>query len=108
MGLLDGLLGGTLGAGIVTVLNSYVEKHGGLQGVVSQFEQQGMGDTIKSWIGNGENQPISPGQVHQVIGADTLRELAAKVGMTPEDLAAKLSTLLPTAVDKMTPNGTIG
>jgi uncharacterized protein YidB (DUF937 family) len=105
MGLFDGVLGGIVGAEMVTVVNGLIEKHGGVQGIVEQFQRQGLGPTIQSWIGNGENQPISADQVHQALGSDTVKELAAKFGMSPEDLAAKLSQILPTAVDKLTPTG---
>jgi uncharacterized protein YidB (DUF937 family) len=107
MGMFDGLLGGIVGAGMVSVLNGIIEKHGGLQGVVSQFEQNGLGPTIKSWVGTGPNQPISPDQVHQALGADLLQQLAAKSGLSVQDLAQKLAQVLPQAVDGLTPNGTI-
>jgi uncharacterized protein YidB (DUF937 family) len=107
MGLLDGLLGGAVGAEMVTVVNSLIQQHGGVQGVVSQLEQQGLGGVAKSWISNGANQPISPAQVHQVFGSDLISQLAAKAGMNPQDVAAKLSQLLPTAIDKLTPGGSI-
>lgn len=48
MGLLDGLLGGAVGAGVVTAMNSLIQQHGGLQGVVTQLEQQGLGNTVRS------------------------------------------------------------
>jgi uncharacterized protein YidB (DUF937 family) len=107
MGLLDGLLGGVVGGEMVSVVNGLIEKHGGVQGIVSQLQQQGLGATVSSWIGNGPNQAITPDQVHQVFGADTIKELAAKAGLSPQDLAAKLSALLPQVVDKLTPNGTV-
>jgi uncharacterized protein YidB (DUF937 family) len=105
MGMFDGLLGGVVGAEMATVVNGLIEKHGGIQGIVSQLEQQGLGATVRSWVGTGANQPISPDQVHQAFGSDTVKQLAAKAGMTPEDLAAKLSQLLPQAIDKLTPGG---
>jgi uncharacterized protein YidB (DUF937 family) len=105
MGLLDGLLGGVVGAEMVSVVNGLIEKHGGVQGIISQLEQKGLGATVSSWVGSGPNQTISPDQVHQAFGADTIRELAAKAGISPQDLASKLSTLLPQVVDKLTPNG---
>jgi uncharacterized protein YidB (DUF937 family) len=105
MGLLDGLLGGAVGAEMVTVVNGLIEKHGGVQGIVAQLEQQGLGGTVRSWMGTGANQPITADQVHQAFGSDTVKELAAKVGMTPQDLAAKLSQILPGAIDKLTPGG---
>ena len=107
MGMLDGLLGGVVGAEMATVVNGLIEKHGGIQGIVSQLEQQGFGATVRSWVGSGANQPITPDQVHQAFGSDTVKQLAAKAGMTPEDLAAKLSQILPQAIDKLTPGGVV-
>src|SRR5262245_64728714 len=107
MGMLDGLLGGIVGAGMVTVVNGILEKHGGLQGVVNEFERNGFGPTVQSWVGTGANQPISPDDVHRAIGPDLLQQLAAKSGMSVQDLAKALSQVLPQAVDKMTPGGTI-
>ncbi len=107
MGLFDGLLGGAVGSEMVSVVGALIEKHGGVQGVVSQLEQQGLGGTVQSWIGTGPNQPISPDQVHKVFGPDTMKEMAAKIGLSPQDLAAKLSSILPQAIDKMTPGGVV-
>ncbi len=105
MGLLDGLLGGVVGAEMATVVNGIIEKHGGVQGLVSQLEKNGLGDTVRSWVGTGPNQPISADQIHQGLGADTIRELAAKFNLSPQDLAQKLAQILPAAIDKLTPNG---
>jgi uncharacterized protein YidB (DUF937 family) len=107
MGLLDGLIGGAVGAEMVTVVNSFVEKQGGVKGIVDQFEKKGFGPTAQSWVGTGENQPISPNDVHQALGSNTVQELAAKLGIPPEEMAAKLADILPKAVDKMTPDGTV-
>ena len=107
MGLLDGLLGGAIGAEMVTVVNSLIQQHGGIQGVVTQLEQQGLGGVARSWIANGPNQAISPAQLSQVFGSGMLGQLAAKTGLDPQELAAKLSQALPAAIDKLTPGGTI-
>jgi uncharacterized protein YidB (DUF937 family) len=107
MGMFDGLLGGVVGAEMATVVNGLIEKHGGLQGIVAQLEQQGLGPTVKSWIGTGTNQPISADQIHQVFGSDMVKQMAAKVGLSPDVLAGKLSQILPQAIDKLTPNGTL-
>jgi uncharacterized protein YidB (DUF937 family) len=107
MGMFDGLLGGVVGAEMATVVNGLIEKHGGIQGIVAQLEQQGLGGTVRSWVGTGANQPITADQVHQAFGSDTVKQLAAKMGISPEDLAAKLSAVLPQAIDKLTPAGTV-
>jgi uncharacterized protein YidB (DUF937 family) len=107
MGLFDGLLGGIVGAGMVSVVNGIIEKHGGLQGVVSEFERNGLGGTVKSWVGTGPNQPISPDEVQKVLGPDLLRQLSEKSGLSVQDLTQKLSHVLPQAVDTLTPDGAL-
>jgi uncharacterized protein YidB (DUF937 family) len=107
MGLFDGVLGGIVGAGMVSVVNGILEQHGGVQGVVSEFEKNGLGATVRSWVGTGPNQPVSPDEVHKVIGPDLLQQLAAKSGLSVQELTQRLAQVLPDAVDKMTPNGSI-
>jgi uncharacterized protein YidB (DUF937 family) len=107
MGLFDGLLGGVVGAGMVSVVSGIIEKHGGVQGVVAEFEKSGLGETVKSWVGTGPNQAISPDDVHKALGPDLLRQLSEKSGLSVQDLAQKLSLILPEAVDKLTPGGAI-
>ena len=81
MGLLDGILGGVIGAEMTQVVSGLIEKHGGVQGVISQLESQGLGETARSWVGNGSNLPISAEQLQQAFGSNgTLQELASKFG----------------------------
>ena len=107
MGLLDGILGGLVGGEMATVVNGLIEKHGGVQGIVNQLQQQGLGATVKSWVGTGPNQAITPDQIHQAFGQSTIAELAAKAGLNPQELAQKLAQVLPQAIDKMTPGGAV-
>lgn len=107
MGLLDGLLGGVVGAEMATVVNSLIQQHGGVQGIVNQLEQQGLGGVARSWVSTGANQAISPAQISQVFGTGMLGQLAAKAGMNPQELAQKLSQALPNAIDKLTPGGNV-
>ena len=107
MGLLDGLIGGVVGAGMTTALNQILEKHGGLQGVVSEFERNGFGPTVQSWVSRGPNQAISSDGINRVLGNDLLQQLAAKTGLSVQDLTQKLAQVLPDAVDKLTPDGVV-
>lgn len=102
MGLLDGLLGGIVGAEMVSVVHGLIERHGGVQGLVSQLEQNGLGATVQSWVGTGANHPVSGDQLHQAIGPELMAELAGKVGLQPQELADKLAAILPKAVDGLT------
>jgi len=107
MGLFDGVLGGVVGASMVSVVNGIIEKHGGVQGIVNEFERNGLGPTVRSWVGTGPNDPVSPADVHRVLGSDLLQQLSAKSGLSVQELAEKLAQVLPQAVDRLTPEGTI-
>ena len=71
------------------------------------MEHQGLGSTVKSWVGTGANLPISADQVHAAFGSDVIAGLAAKFGLHANDLADKLAHALPQAVNKLTPNGVV-
>jgi len=107
VGLLDGLVGGMVGAEMVTVVNGLIEKHGGIQGVINQLQTNGLGSTVNSWISDGPNEHVSPGEVHKAFGEQTISELAAKSGLTTQELTAKLAQVLPHAVSSLTPDGQV-
>jgi uncharacterized protein YidB (DUF937 family) len=123
MGLLDSVLGavanlqqgqaapggpqGALLTAIVGMLASRGTGPGGLGDLVGKFTQAGMGDVIGSWIGHGQNAPISGDQLGQVLGADTIGALAAQLGLSHGEAASQLSQVLPQVVDHLTPNGEV-
>src|SRR6202047_5469637 len=80
---------------------------GGLSGLVEQFHDKGLGALVSSWVGTGQNLPISADQIQHVLGSNQVKELAAKAGISPETCAAHLSQLLPLIVDHLTPHGQI-
>jgi uncharacterized protein YidB (DUF937 family) len=105
MGLLDGLIGGVVGAEMASVVNSLIQQHGGVHGIVTQLESQGLGGVARSWVSSGANQAITPAQISQAFSSGALGELAAKAGMSPQELAQRLSQALPAAIDTLTPGG---
>ncbi len=78
---------------------------GGLAGLMAKFQQAGMGEQIQSWVGNGENQPVSGAQMQQALGADTLSGLAKQMGTSDGEAADQLSQLLPDLINQLTPAG---
>lgn len=105
MGLLDGILGGVIGAEALSLVKDYLEKHGGIQGAVSEFEKTGFGQQAKSWVSKGPNLPISAEQIQKVLGSERVKELAAKFGIPADQVTDMLAKYLPTAIDKATPDG---
>src|SRR5271155_2654703 len=115
MGLLDNLgnqatgapAGGSTDSLAGSLLHMIQNQPGGLQGLVQSFHDKGMGGLVSSWVSNGPNPPISAEQVHEVLGSDQVKALAAKAGIDPNTAGAAIAQLLPTLVDKLTPNGSV-
>jgi uncharacterized protein YidB (DUF937 family) len=78
---------------------------GGLDALLNQFKQSGLGDIINSWIGTGQNQPISPPQLRQALGQERVNDLSRQTGAPQDDLLTQLAKYLPGVIDKLTPNG---
>jgi len=99
---------GELGAAVLpTILSEVMGSggQGGLRAIVAKLEQAGLGEQVKSWIGNGQNLPISADQLRQVLGSDTVRQLAAKYNIPVDQLSAVLAHQLPVAIDHASPDG---
>ncbi|MBN3819571.1 DUF937 domain-containing protein [Paraburkholderia sp. Se-20369] len=115
MGLLDivgGLIGGQAGGNSQSALLSAAlelinNQPGGLNGLIDKFKAGGAGDIIGSWVGTGENQPISPDTLQNVLGSDAVGALASKVGIDPGQVSGILAQVLPHVVNGATPNGEV-
>ena len=116
MGLLDNLenqaLGKVMGGGssnpmVAGLLQMIQNQPGGLQGLVQSFQEKGLGGLVSSWISTGPNPAVSADQVHQALGSEQVKELAAKAGISPDVASAAIAQILPGLVDKLTPNGTV-
>jgi uncharacterized protein YidB (DUF937 family) len=112
MGLFDNLSGtfGQLAAGAAPALIAAAlakTNLGDMQGLVNQLQQGGLGDQVKSWLGNGANMPVTPEQIRAALGNDQVKQLAEHFGV-PVDAALKmLADHVPAAVDQASPNGTL-
>jgi uncharacterized protein YidB (DUF937 family) len=73
--------------------------------LVESFKQHGQGEVAESWVGTGPNKQIAPDQLEQAIGPDVLATLTQQTGLSREEILSRLSTTLPEAVDKYTPDG---
>ena len=93
---------------MVEAVSMLTSREGGLNALTQTFERNGLGNIISSWIGNGENAPISPDQVKSALGSDCIANLANKAGISPETATQYLTKSLPSLVDALTPNGKMG
>ena len=94
-------------AAVLAMLSQNGSAAGGLGALLDKFRQGGLGDVAGSWVSPGQNLPVSPDQVQDVLGSDLLGQLASQLGMSPQDAGAQLSQWLPEVVDKLTPTGQV-
>jgi uncharacterized protein YidB (DUF937 family) len=111
MGLLDEVLGGVEAqtsqqAGLYEEVAGLVTQAGGVNGLIQQFEQNGLGQLVSGWMGGASNEPISPDQIVQAIGQDKVNAIASKVGLSEQQVTEGIAKLLPLVVSHLTPNGT--
>jgi uncharacterized protein YidB (DUF937 family) len=112
MGLLDQLAGQLLGGkelpeGLVQSLSGMLEQQGGVSGLLAKFQNGGLSELVQSWVGTGDNLPVSGEQIQSVLGNDAVASVAEKLGIDPAEAAGKISEYLPQLVDKLTPNGEV-
>ena len=137
MGLLDDLLKGTLGGGqaeahagagglgnlasmvaqnpqilaavasLLSTREGSVGGNGGLAGLINAFQRNGLGDAVNSWVSTGPNPPVTGAQVTDALGHDTVSQFAAKAGVPASQAGSILASLLPAAIDHLTPAGTV-
>lgn len=114
-GGLGGMLGGLAGGGGLGALlgslgaspsgnpNNFLS--GGLSELLERFRETGHEDTARSWVDTGPNREMAPNELEQAIGPDVISTLTEKTGLSRDELLSRLSTELPKAVDRYTPEG---
>jgi len=111
-GMVSSALGGSddaAGGNVQAQVMGVLKQNGidGMSGLVQQFEQSGMGAHVASWIGDGQNLPISAAQVQAALGSPVIASIAQRFGVDPTTAANLLAQHLPDAVDQATPDGTV-
>ncbi|RQP23126.1 YidB family protein [Piscinibacter terrae] len=117
MGLLDSLVGQVMGAsggsssphaGVVDAIGSLIQQHpDGLSGLITVFEQKGLGGVVASWVGTGSNLPISAQQLQAVLGSEQVQAIANQLGIPADVASGHLAELLPQVIDQLTPGGAV-
>ncbi|MDP2867333.1 YidB family protein [Methyloversatilis sp.] len=119
MGLFDSIAGqvagalsgqsGAQGSGLLQILMSLINnpQTGGLQGLIAAFQDKGLGDLVSSWVGTGQNLPITPEQLQSVLGSGQIGQIAQQLGLSSQEVSGQLSALLPQVIDGITPNGQV-
>jgi uncharacterized protein YidB (DUF937 family) len=99
---------GSASAGLLQALvGMFGREQSGLAGIAKLFQDKGLGETVKSWTGNGPNRPISADQIQGVFGTERIRVLGEEAGLAVDEATTALASLLPKAMDSLTADGAI-
>ncbi len=110
MALLDALIGGVVSAVAgdkAPALNQFLQANGGVSGLAEKFQNGGAGELFGSWVGTGNNQPITADQINSVLGNAQVQDFAQKLGLDPKQASSFIAQALPKVIDQLTPNGTM-
>ena len=113
MGLFDGVLGALLGGGttntgqspLAQAVNTMLQQHGGLGGLVGALTQDGLGQQVQSWIATGANASVSGAQIAQALGPAKIAQIAQQLGVDHGQAGNVLAQVLPHLIDQLTPSG---
>ena len=92
-----------LAQAVIAMLND--PRVGGLQGLAQRFQQSGLGDVLDSWVSTGQNQPIDPNSLQEVLGRDRVTQMTQQAGVPAQQGSSVLAVLLPQLIDQLTPQG---
>ena len=73
-----------------------------LSSIISNVANGDLGEVVSSWIGSGENAPIEPDKITDLVGEDKVTEFAEKLGVDVDTAKDELANVLPNLVDKAT------
>ena len=114
MGLLDSLLGGMTGGGtqqaqnpLMQIALQMIQQNGGLPGIISKFQHGGMTEQVDSWVGTGQNMPVSGNQLQEILGSGSIGQIAQQLGMSHGDASSGLAQVLPELINHLTPSGQV-
>lgn len=80
---------------------------GGLQDVVDRLRDGGLEEQVKSWLGSGDNLPVTGENIRAALGNPQVAQLAKQLGLPLDAALSLLAQYLPTAIDRASPNGTV-
>jgi len=104
------LLGDKAGdmGGIMDALSGLTDGNGlDLAGITDKLKEGGLGDQLSSWLGDGDNAPVSADQLTNALGADKIGEMASKLGVDAGSAAETLSQAMPSLLDKFSSGGNL-
>jgi uncharacterized protein YidB (DUF937 family) len=96
---------GALLAMLLPLAIQLIQRNGGVGGLMDRFRQAGHGQQVASWLSTGDNEPVDPQAVGEVIGMGELSQLSQRLGVSSDQVASGLAQILPQVVNQLSPSG---
>ncbi len=111
MGLFDEALGGLEAqagqpAALYEEVAGLITQAGGVNGLVQQFEQKGLGGVIAGPLAGGSSPTLTADHIVQLLGPEKIAEIASRIGLTEPQVANGIATMLPLVIGHLASTGT--
>lgn len=96
--------------GALTQLFGNKQGQPNLASIVSSMQNGGSQDLMQlasSWLGKGQNAPVSGNQLEQIFGHDKIAAFAKQLGISESSALNGLQEAVPNVIDKASPNGSL-
>jgi uncharacterized protein YidB (DUF937 family) len=78
---------------------------GSIGGLLKQLQEGGLERQIGSWLGTGQNLPVTPAQIKDALGNEQIRQIAQQMGIPVDDVLKLITQFFPEAVNQASPEG---
>ena len=99
--------GGMAASALMALAFRVLQQNGGITGLIDKLRQSGLGSQASSWVGTGDNLPVSGDQLRNALGPGQLEQIASHFGITQDQATSGLAQVLPELVNQMTPAGEV-
>ncbi|HYW55464.1 MAG TPA: YidB family protein [Polaromonas sp.] len=99
--------GGALIAMLLPLAMQWVQRNGGLGGVLERFKQKGYSQQAASWVSTGANDDLPAHAIYDVVGHEELSRLSQQLGVDSEEVSQGMAQIMPEMVNQLTPDGNV-
>ena len=85
----------------------WVQRNGGIGGVLEKFQSKGYSQQAASWVSNGSNEELQPHAVTELMGTEELSRLSQQLGVSQEEVSSGMAQILPEMMNHLTPQGDV-
>ena len=98
---------GDKAGGVMEALSGLTGGNLDMGSLMGKLTDGGLGDQVKSWVGDGDNQPVSAEQLKTALGDEQIAAASEKMGVDADSAAQQLSEALPDLADKFSSGGSL-